>query len=109
MDEAKRKGIEVNHKQLALELGIPVIPTVAKRGEGLEDLVRTISDVITGVIRTEPHHIRGNEDFQRAVNELVPWVRTEIPNLPNPRWVAMRLLDGDERVREAIQNGELKQ
>ena len=29
------------------------------------------------------------------------------PNLPNARWVALRLLDGDERIAEAIKNGGL--
>jgi ferrous iron transport protein B len=84
------------------------VPTVAKRGEGLEDLIRTTTGVINGTISTEPHHIQGDEGFQRAVAELVPYVEAAIPNLPNPRWVAMRLLDGDQRVREAIQTGELE-
>lgn len=31
------------------------------------------------------------------------------PGLPNARWVAMRLLDGDHRVRQALMSGELAQ
>jgi ferrous iron transport protein B len=34
-------------------------------------------------------------------------VKSQYPELPNARWVALRLLDGDERIREAIIKGEL--
>ncbi len=38
---------------------------------------------------------------------MVPLLEEAVPNLPNARWVAMRLLDGDHRVREALLSGEL--
>jgi ferrous iron transport protein B len=31
------------------------------------------------------------------------------PGIPNARWIAMRLLDGDQKVRETVKNGELTQ
>ena len=37
-DEAVRKGIQINVKELEKQLGIPVIPTVATTGEGLKEL-----------------------------------------------------------------------
>jgi ferrous iron transport protein B len=36
-------------------------------------------------------------------------VRAAFPNLPNARWVALRLLDGDDRVLQAVRSGELGQ
>ena len=42
-DEAKRKGIVINVKQLAKLVGIPVIPTVATTGEGLRELADEVS------------------------------------------------------------------
>jgi ferrous iron transport protein B len=44
---------------------------------------------------------------QQAVAQLVPLIEEAAPGLPNPRWVAMRLLDGDLRVRQALLSGEL--
>jgi len=107
MDEARRKGLEVDYRTLARELGVPVVPTVARVGEGLGLLMRTVAEVIQGQVKTQPHHITGNQALQRAVGELVPLLEAAYPGLPNARWVAMRLLDGDYRVRQSLESGEL--
>ncbi len=107
MDEARRKGIAVDHRALARHLGVPVVPTAARQGEGLGLLMRTVAEVIQGQVKTKPHRITGGEEFKQAVNELAALIRQAYPNLPNARWVAMRLLDGDYRVRQALENGEL--
>lgn len=107
MDEARRKGIDVDHRALARDLGVPVVPTAARLGEGLGLLMRTVAEVIEGQTRTTPHRITGNPDLNRAVAELTPLLEAAYPGLPNARWVAMRLLDGDYRIRQALESGEL--
>jgi Fe2+ transport system protein B len=54
MDEARRKGIAVDLARLSDELGVPVVGTAARRGEGLGELVATIAGVIDGRIATSP-------------------------------------------------------
>jgi ferrous iron transport protein B len=51
--------------------------------------------------------VEGTPEFQKAVNELVPMIRQLAPGIPNARWLAIRLLDGDARVQKAITSGEL--
>jgi GTP-binding protein len=109
MDEAKRKGITVDHRALARHLGVPAVPTAARHGEGLGLLMRTVAEVIQGQVKTKPHRITGSEEFNHAVSELASMIKRAYPNLPNARWVAMRLLDGDYRVRQALESGELAQ
>jgi ferrous iron transport protein B len=53
--------------------------------------------------------VEGTPEFQRAVNELVPMIETIAPGIPNARWLAIRLLDGDLKVQEALVSGELMQ
>jgi ferrous iron transport protein B len=43
----------------------------------------------------------------RAVRVLVERLERLYPGLPNARWVALRLLDGDERIIQAVRTGEL--
>jgi Fe2+ transport system protein B len=45
MDEAERNGIQIDDAALQAELGVPVVPTAARRGTGLDRLVETIYDV----------------------------------------------------------------
>jgi ferrous iron transport protein B len=107
MDEARRKGLEVDMRALAADLGVPAVATAARTGEGLRDLLVAVAGVAQGRTPTTPHRLRGDGDFMRAVADLAPLINEAAPGLPNARWVAMRLLDGDLRVRQALLNGEL--
>jgi ferrous iron transport protein B len=107
MDEAARKGIVVDHRRLARELGVPVVPTAARTGEGLAALVETIAAVARGETRTRPRAMPATSSVERAIDALVPLLERLAPGLPSVRWVATRLLDGDARVEEALAGGEL--
>jgi len=107
MDESRRKGIEVDLRQLSRELGVPAVGTAARTGEGMRRLLEEVELMATGETLTRPHRVMRDGDFQRAVGELVPKIEEAVPGLPNARWVAMRLLDGDLRVQEALVTGEL--
>jgi GTPase len=107
IDEARRKGLEVDTRSLARDLGVPAVPVVARTGEGMQALLSTLEGVIQGEISTQPRRVEGTSEFQRAVAELVPMIETMAPGVPNARWLAIRLLDGDARVQTALLNGEL--
>ncbi len=107
MDEAQRQGLVVDAEQLAQDLGVPVVPTIATTRWGLDQLVQVVAEVVEGQRRTSPHRIRTGRALDHAVTNIAALVAQAFPGLPNARWVAMRLLDGDTRVREALVNGEL--
>ncbi len=107
MDEARRKGLEVDTRLLSQELGVPCVPISARRGEGIYDLLSTVADVIEGRIQTHPRRIQGTPEFQKSVERLVPLIEKLAPGVPNARWIAIRLLDGDVHVQEALLSGEL--
>lgn len=107
MDEARRKGLEVDTRSLARDLGVPVVPIVARSGEGMQTLLTTVADVIEGRIQTQPLRVAGTPEFQRAVLDLKAQIEALYPGVPNARWLAIRLLDGDARVQQAFLSGEL--
>lgn len=109
MDEARRKGIDVDTRSLARDLGVPAIPITARTGEGVQNLLTTIDGVIKGEIHTRPRQVQGTPEFKRAVDELVPHIESLVPGVPNARWIAIRLLDGDPVIRQALVSGELVQ
>ena len=108
VDEARRHGISVDAARLERELGVPVVPTVARQGEGIDALLGAATEVATGGRRNRPHRIRTQPAaVEDAVDAIEPLVAAEFPELPNARWVALRLLNADERVTEAVRTGEI--
>ncbi len=108
MDEARRHGIAVDPKKLSAELGVPVIPTAARQSVGIPELKDAIDQVATGEVQPEPFRIQDySPDVSVAVNRLTPAVEAAFPELPNARWVALRLLNADGRVQDAVRTGDL--
>ncbi len=107
MDEAERKGIQVDHETLERDLGIPVVPTVARTAQGMPELIEAVAGVACGATQARPHRIRAGGQAARSVEELAAQVEAAYPGLPNARWVALRLIEGDKRVEKAILSGEL--
>ena len=108
IDEAKRHNLTIDERTLARELGIPVVPTAARQGEGIQELVRNISEVASGNIKCKPHRITSSSrEVKNAVEKLSENIAEEFPGLPNTRWVALRLLEGDQKIVDAVKNGEI--
>jgi Fe2+ transport system protein B len=108
VDEAKRHNLDVDERSLARELGVPVVPTSARYNQGIGELLEMISEVANGRVVGRPHHVRNEPpEIKRVINQLVEQIHSLYPNLPNARWVALRLLDGDERIVEAVRKNEL--
>jgi ferrous iron transport protein B len=108
VDEARRHGMTIDHGRLSQELGVPVVPASARYGQGLQELLETIHAVATGSVSCKPVRIQGwSEQLREAIEQLALRLSAAYPGLPNAQWVALRLLDGDQRVAQAVASGEL--
>jgi ferrous iron transport protein B len=110
MDEARRHGIAVDPERLEKRLGVPVVPTVAREGEGVDRLLAQIHAVASGRRATDPVQVEELPvELDTAVRRMVPAIREAFPGIRNARWVALRLLNADARVEEAVRSGEIGQ
>ena len=108
IDEADRHNVKVDHRRLARDLGVPVVPTIARYDEGFPELLAAISEVASGKTQASPYHVKyDHPKLDQAVKQLVVQIEEAFPQVPNARWVALRLLDGDERIIQAVEQGEL--
>lgn len=107
MDEARRKRIDVDVRSLSRDLGVPAVGISARGHEGLGALLEAVAGVASGDTHTQPLRITGTPEFQRAISELVPLIEALAPGVPNARWIAIRLLDGDAEVEQALTSGRL--
>lgn len=95
MDEARKKNIIIDIPALAAELGVPVIATAARRGEGLDTLREAVYQVSSGILKVSPRQLVYSAEVEDAVKKLLPNIQRLVDHKLNPRWVALRLLDGD--------------
>ncbi len=110
MDEAARHQIKIDQRALARDLGIPVVPTTARSQQGIPELLQAIDDVATGKIVCRPHKVKSlSKPLEKAVSELATAIEKQFRGLPNSRWVAFRLLEGDSRITAAVKNNELNE
>ena len=99
MDEAKRLGIGIDPAALSRELGVPVVPVAMRQGEGIEALRTTIRQVARGEVAPAPTRARDfAPEVEALIHEVEAMVREAEPERANTRWVALRLLNADERV-----------
>ena len=108
IDEAERHNIKIDARSLSRDLGIPVVPTAARQGVGIQDLLKSVFEVASGIYKTKPHRISSHsKELSTAIDKLTKEILIQFPDLPNVRWVALRLLEGDQRIIDAIKTGEL--
>ncbi len=108
MDEAERHGIMVDDRRLARDLGVPVVPTAARQGKGIQELLKAVHDVATGNTVCKPYRLKNESPaIRHALATLVPKIEAAFPDLPNAQWVALRLLDGDQNIVEAMRQGDI--
>jgi ferrous iron transport protein B len=62
MDEAQRHGLAIDDQQLARDLGVPVVPIVARAEAGLDRLIATIAEVASGKWVGRPRRITERPD-----------------------------------------------
>jgi Fe2+ transport system protein B len=108
IDEAERHKIKIDERMLSKDLGIPVIPATARYNKGMNELLNAISEVATGKFVCKPYRIKtSTKELNFAVEKLCKMLLEQFPKLPNVKWVALRLLEGDQSIIEAIRNDEL--
>ncbi|WP_297218256.1 ferrous iron transport protein B [uncultured Desulfovibrio sp.] len=102
MDEARKAGIHIDTEQLSRKMGIPVIPAVARTGEGLDEAMsRAMQLAREG--RTKPLVVNYGADISEGIAAMEAVLRREnlLPRYV-PRWVAVKLMEGDQEMRQEV-------
>jgi ferrous iron transport protein B len=108
MDEAERHGMRVDTRALARDLGVPVVAMTAHSGVGFGELLSMVAQVAMGAIQPKPYEVPMQQpQLEAAVNALLPPLAARFPALPNLRWVALRLIEGDASIMRAVADGTL--
>ncbi len=102
MDEARKQGITVDTARLSAVLGVPVRETVARTGEGVQELLRDALEHAKDARgkRWEPLYISYGPDIDPALDEMTRRIEEEglFQHKYPARWVAIKYMEGDEEV-----------
>ena len=100
MDEAKKRGIEINLKGLSELLGVPVVGTAARNKKTLSDLTNAL-DGITAA-GTRGFRVRYPEPVEKAIAAIMPEAERLSCGRLDSRWLSLRLLDRDPSLIKEI-------
>jgi ferrous iron transport protein B len=103
VDVAKKKGIAIDKKKLEQALGVPVVPTVAIRGEGIYELTKTAVGVARDCSNNKKTSVRYGAEIEERINKLDQAIRTGNLELKYPsRWIAIKLLENDSEIKKLV-------
>ncbi len=94
LDEARKKGVMLNLPLLSRELGVNVVGTAARDGEGIDKLINSLSNKTY----LTPLKIKYDASIEQAVEYIIPEIKKlKIDNV-NEKWLALRLLEKEASV-----------
>ena len=101
LDEAKKKGIEINKNKLEKILGIPVVLTAARSGFGMDQLQDTLNKVVNNEYDFKNKPVYYDDEIENIINSIKDDLTEIIPSI-NPRWLGLRLIEGDESILTSL-------
>lgn len=108
LDEATKKGIQIDLDELSLYLGVPVVGTAARSREGLDELKDAVFDVATGERKVFGTKIKYNSNLEKAVTKLENIIEDsklfddKTFSYLSKRFLALRLIDCDKKLDNSI-------
>ena len=106
-DELENKHVQFDYISLGEMLGIPIIPTIASKGKGIDELFTKLIEVYEDHDPSVRHiHINYGELIEKAINTIQSeiWKNPEIRVKLSSRFIAIKLLEGDKSTRQFLQN-----
>lgn len=105
IDEAEKKGLKINYSKLEEIIGVPVVPTIAVRGQGIERLIKTAISALNGELCLKPMKVRLGRDIEKKISKLIKILDESafsgILNLPG-REISIKLLEKDPSTMEYL-------
>ncbi len=104
LDEAKRKKIKIDLKELSNQLGVPVVGTTARKKKTLNNLLETVYKVCHHQIIPKPNKIEYDAKIEEKIQELEKTLKKEIKIKEKLyRWVSLKIIDGERTILKSIE------
>lgn len=102
LDEAAKKKIEINIKQLSQCLGVPVVGMCAKSGKGIKQLKEAVANIIQSKTEISPVKIEYSREIEHSISKLLPIFDSMDISSKLKRCYALRLLENDDYIKSKL-------
>lgn len=102
LDEAAKKKIEVNIKQLSQCLGVPVVGMCAKSGKGIKQLKEAVANIIQSKTEISPVKIEYSREIEHSISKLLPIFDSLDISSKLKHCYALRLLENDDYIKSKL-------
>lgn len=108
MDALEARGDKIDIPQLEKQLGVPIIPTSASKGQGIRELMeKALTTAQTSAANSKQQCKKFyDEKIEKCISHVEALIEKKTPEKYNLRWTAIKLLEGDEKVGEKLQADE---
>jgi ferrous iron transporter FeoB len=106
-DELEKKGVTFDYKELGKMIGIPIVPTVASKGIGVDELFDKVIEVYEDREPDVRHiHINYGIEIEKAIKEIQDevWKSPEVTDKLSSRYVAIKLLETDKTMLSQLES-----
>lgn len=108
-DELRRSGAVLDFEALGNMIGVPVVPTVSRTGEGVDKLFDTIIQVYEGKNPVVRHvHVKLSQDLEKALSEIKDALKQDktINQQFCARYLGIKLLERDAEIEELVKESK---
>ena len=101
LDEARKKGINIDLKLLSKNLGVPVVGTVARKNKDYKELLSSFFDICENPSQNRVR-VTYPRELRRAIFSLAKEINKFNSSSLSPEFIARRLLENDSEFRENL-------
>ncbi len=105
LDEAKKKGIQINLETLEKKLGVPVVGTIARKKKTLNKLMEKVQQVASGEKKQKPNLVSYVPVVEDGIDMLASKIETILPKEKQylTRWISLKLMDREDKILSSLQ------
>jgi len=105
MDQAESRGYAIDVAGVSRLLGVSVVPMSANRNRGTTELLKEIVRVADENAPVKPLTVRYGREIEEEISKLESLIsETELSEKYPPRWLALKLLEGDEEIADKFRD-----
>jgi len=121
-DVARDRGLQIDVAALSNRLGVPVVPAIGNRGQGMDDIIAAVLNMMASttslpgpadacrdgspgpatLATVQVGGARTRVNYGPAVEKLITRIEDLLPESPYRRWSALKLIESDPKVLDAV-------